>query len=283
MFSLKLEDDRGNIVDINDGINYVVLGCGGLNPPSASLFTAKSPNRKGVKHNGSTLDERNISITIKILGNIEANRNALYAWVDTEQYVKVHYRNGLKNVYCEGYVEDCDIDLFTDNEVIELAILCGNPYWKDLQAIAAEITAVIKQFTFPFAIAAEGVPFSTLRTDNTTSVFNSGAETGIVITAHCKDEIKNPLFYDGLDPTRQLKINYTFPAGWTIVINTEGSPKTCKAIAPDGKEINLMRYLGNSPTWFSLRRGNNIFGFRIDGDAADLEVKVSFRNHYLGV
>ncbi|MBR4279416.1 MAG: hypothetical protein IKT34_04475, partial [Clostridia bacterium] len=118
MFSFRLENESGNIVDINDGIKYIVTAASGLNPPSAALFTSKSPNRKGSKHNGSTLDERVIIITIKILGDIEANRNALYAWADTEQYCKVYYKNGVRNVFCEGYVQDCPIDLFTDNEVI---------------------------------------------------------------------------------------------------------------------------------------------------------------------
>ena len=124
MFELKLENSNGAIVNINDEVNYVVLSASGLNPPSASLFTSKSPNRKGLRHNGSTLDERNITIKIKLLGDIENSRIALYEWCNTEQYVKVHFKNNSKEVYCEGYVEDCEVDQFTDSEIVELAILC---------------------------------------------------------------------------------------------------------------------------------------------------------------
>ena len=73
MFELRLENKAGNIVNINDGNRYVVLSCTGLNPPSASIFTAKSPNRKGSKHKGSSLDERPMILTIKLLGDIEEN------------------------------------------------------------------------------------------------------------------------------------------------------------------------------------------------------------------
>lgn len=284
MFEFKLENDAGNIVDINDGVRYEIIPpVSGLNPPSASIFTAKSPNRKGSKYNGSTLNERSLILTIKLLGDIEENRNALYAWVDTEQYVKVYYRNGVKNVYCEGHVEDCDIDLFTDNEVVSVAILCGDPYWKDLQDISTDISTVLKQFTFPFAIAENGIPFSTTREDNTTNVYNAGAETGIKITVKCNGEVQNLRIYNANDTTKQFLLNYTVPKDWIVEIDTNGSPKTCKGYSPDGEVFNLLRYIGNDPTWFVLKHGPNAFGYTADMGASDVEISIGFTNKYLGV
>ena len=302
MFSLQLENDSANVVDINDGVNYLVINASGLTPPSASIFTAKSPNKKGLKYNGSTLDERNIVLTIKLLGNIEANRNALYAWVDTEQYVKVLYRNGTKNVYCEGYVQDCDIDFFTDNEVVSVAIICPNPYWHDLQAIAVDISSMTKQFTFPFAISFEGVeeiavenpdgstaktymnkgvPFSTVRDTATTTVYNGGNETGAKIQIKCLSDITNLIIYDEQDVNKTFVINTTLERDWVVIIDTESSPKTCKAYKPDGTVENLLKYLFN-PTWFTLKKGNNVFSYQYTGNA-EPEIIISFTNKYLGV
>lgn len=282
MFDLYLENENANIVNINDNINYVVISAEGLTPPSASIFTAKSPNRKGVKYNGSTLNERNIIITIKILGDIEANRNALYAWVDTEQYCKVRYKNGMKNVYCEGHVQDCPIELFTDNEVVSLAILCEDPYWKDLQEIKAEITALIKQFTFPFAIDANGVPFSTIRDTNTTNVYYVGAETGVKITIKCIGEVENLIIYNARNVSEQFMIETTLPAEWIVVIDTESSPKTIKAHKPDGTVENLLKYVKN-PTWFTLKKGNNAFGYTAMNGNENAEISIGFTTKYSGV
>ena len=283
MYQINLENDRGNVVNINDGVKYVVLSASGLTPPSASIFTSKSPNRKGVKYNGSTLDGRNIVVTIKILGDIEANRNALYEWTDTEQYCKVHYRNGEKNVYCEGHVEECDVDLFTDNEIMSVAILCEDPYWKDLLEISTEITSILKQFTFPFAIDAAGIPLSTIKEDNTSSIFNTGAETGVVITIVCKGEVKNLRLYDANDTTKQFVIKYTIPQNWVVVIDTDGSPKTCKGYAPDGSVKNLFPYIGSNPAWFTLKKGSNTFGYTTDGEDTNAEITFKFSNKTLGV
>lgn len=282
-FGLQLENRNGAVVDINDGVRYEVLHISGLNPPPASVFASKSPNRKGRKKNGSTLDHRAIVIQIKLLGDIEKNRNDLYAWTDTEEEIKIFYRNDTKNVYCVGTVTECEIDLFTDNEIINLVIECDDPYFNDAQEIIADISAVLKQFTFPFAIDAAGIPFSTMRENNTTGVFNAGAETGVKITVKCKGDLSNLRIYDANDITRQFKINYTFAKNWLIEIDTENSPKTVKAIKPDGTVINLLKFVSNNPTWFTLKKGNNLFGYTADAGIENAEITIGFRNHYLGV
>lgn len=283
MFSLKLENESGNIVDINDNVNYVVLSASGLTPPSASIFVTKSPNRKGGRYNGSALNERSIVLQIKILGDVEVNRNALYDWTYTEQYVKVHYKNGLRNVYCEGHIEDHDNDLFTDNEVVSLSILCENPYWKDLQEITQDITNILSQFVFPFSISNAGVPFSTIKEANTALIFNDGAETGVRIMVKMKGAVKNVTIYDASDSTRRLTINRSFGESDYVVIDTTASPKTVKAYKIDGTVENLMRYLAPNPVWLTLRKGNNTFAFTADQGRENIEASVSFTNNYLGV
>jgi hypothetical protein len=283
MFSLRLENENANIVDINDGVNYIVTAVSGLKPPSASIFTAKSPNRKGVKYNGSTLNERNIVITIKILGDIEANRNALYAWVDTEQYAKIYYQNDIKSVYCEGHVEDCDVDLFSDNEIMNVAIICEDPYFKDLEDISTDITSLMKQFKIPFAIKKEGVPFSTIRDNNVTVVFNGGAETGAKFYIKTTDEVRNLVLYDATDATKRFVIRGSIPANWTIIIDTDASPKTCKAYRSDGTVQNMLPFVGANPTWFTLKKGYNKFGYTVDEGASNVTISVRFTNKYLGV
>lgn len=282
MYELRLENENSQTVNVNDGERYTVLSVSGLHPPKATVFTAKSPNKKGSKKNGSTLDERIVIIQIKLLGDIEASRNALYAWSDTEQELKIYYRNGIKNVYCKGTVTDCDIDLFTNNETVNIAILCTDPYLHDMQEVVSDISSRLKQFTFPFAIDSAGVPFSTLKESNTTNVFNAGAETGVVFAIKCKGEVSNLRIYNANDTTQQFYIRRTLQKNWIVEINTEGSPKTVKLIKPDNTEENLLKYVYN-PTWFTLKKGNNLFGFSADTGISNVEISVGFRNKHLGV
>jgi hypothetical protein len=128
----------------------------------------------------------------------------------------------------------------------------------------------------------EGIPFSTLKASNETSVFNSGSETGVQFIIRCPDPITSLTIYDADNTTRQFKIQRVFEAGWQIVIDTEASPKTCRAISPDGRMENILRYVKGNPTWFSLRKGINRFGYIVEGAAA-VEMTVNFTNKYLGV
>lgn len=281
MFELSFENSDGKIVNINDGVNYVVVEFEGFHPPSASLYTSKSPNRKGSKKNGSTLDERSLIFQIKILGDIEENRNALYEWADTETELKIYYKNGVKNVYCVGTVTDCPVPLCTDNEIMTIAITCPDPYLKDLQDIATEISNLLKQFTFPFAIDAAGIPFSTIRADNKTNVFNAGAETGAIIRIKALGEVSNISLYDANDATRVFTVNMTLAENEVVEIDTERSPRTVKLIRVDGKTENILRYIGHNPTWFQLKKGNNVFGFTAS-IVANVEVTFSFTTKYLG-
>lgn len=283
MFELKLENENGNVVNINDEQMYQVVSCSGLNPPSASLFMSSSPNRKGSKYNGSTLNERAIVIGIKLLGDIETARNALYEWVDTEQYVKIYFRNDTKNVYCEGYVQDCPVEIFTDNEIVNVAIVCADPYFKDLQIVSTAVTALLAQFVFPFAIDSNGVPFSTMRDSNTTNVFNSGAETGCRITIDCTGDVKDLVIFNANNTSQQIVLKTTLKENQTVVIDTDGSPKTVKLYKPDGTVENIMKYVSGAPTWFTIKKGNNLFGYTASAGWADARVSISLTNKYLGV
>lgn len=282
MFELLLENANGNIVNLDDGVKYIITDVTGLNPPSASIFTSKSPNRKGVKYNGSTLNERNITITIKLLGDVEVNRNALYDWIGTESYVKVRYRNSIKNVYCEGHIEECGFETFTDNELIEIAIICEDPYWKELHEIATEIIGELKQFVFPFVID-DPIPFSTIKDSNGTSIINPGSETGLTITIECLDNIKNLRIYNSIDVSQEFRLNTTLEKDWIVIIDTDSSPKTVKAYKPDGSVENLLKYTNNNLTWFTLKRGNNLFNYEAESNSSSVKMTISFKNKYLGV
>lgn len=284
-FEMKLENESGAIVNINDEQRYVVLRCDGLNPPPASLFTAKSPNKKGSKYNGSTLDERTLIITIKILGDIEKNRNSLYEWIDTEQYAKIYFKNGEKNVYCEGHVTDCDVDFFANSETAAVSITCEDPYFKELQMIAAELSLILKQFTFPFAIDSKGIPFSTIRETTETGVYNAGAETGAIIKIKAKGTVENVRIFSASDTSKRFILNMELLENYVVTIDTERSPRTVTLTMPDGTTQNILKYVGANPTWFRLKKGLNKFGYTVASGSSlsDVEITFNFSQKYLGV
>lgn len=284
MIKLELENESKNVINIDDDVNYQLISATGFTSPSAEIFRSKSPNKKGSKYNGSTLNERYITLVIKILGDVEVNRNKLYAWIDSEQYVKINYQNKLKNVYCEGYIEESDIPMFADNETIAVNLVCPDPYWKDLESIYTDISTLVSEFTFPFAIDKEGIPFSTILSDNQTNVFNAGNETGIMIQAIFSGNVTGLKIFNGNDISQYIKFknSLTFNEGDLLDINTDSSPKTITRIKADGTKENILKYVDGRPYWFTLKKGNNVFGYECN-DETLVDLKIMFNNKYLGV
>ena len=286
MYSLKLSDSKNNIIDINDGVNYVVLDVQGLNPPKANLYSSKSPNRAGSKYNGSSLGDRSISLTIRPLGNVEKNRNRLYDWVDTEQYVKVLYSNKLKSVFAEGHIEECEINFFDEIEVIDVLITCNDPYWKELLEIMTEINRIKSNFKFPFSIKKKGMPFSIIRDSVNATIYNKSSETGMEIRFYFTDTVTSPMIYDIDDNTKYIWLkDITFNKGETVVITTEGSPKKITKYDVNGTPSNILYTASENLTWLKIKKGINRLGVKATNtdELKHIEVVVSWRRKYKGV
>lgn len=284
MFELKLENKFGSVVNIDDGINYMVEDIEGLTPPEATIFTSKSPNKKGSKYNGSTIGERYVLITIALLGDIEESRNKLYEWVESEEYVKIYYQNDTKSIYCEGYVVVPEIDMYSPKETVQLSIICPDPYLKDLNDIVTEISNLIGIFTFPFAIEEEGIPFSEIKESVTTNIYNSGAETGVQIRVNFFGDVTEFSIMNANNTLEKIKFkkSYTFNNGDILIIDTDNSPKKIIVHKSDGTTDNILKHVEGKPYWLRLKRGNNLFTYTSSANT-NIEVSISFKNKYLGV
>ena len=80
MFTLSVENDRGEKLELTHNKKYTVTNITGLNPPKATINTSPVSNFDGVRQNGSRAEPRNLVITVVIEGDIEANRINLYKY-----------------------------------------------------------------------------------------------------------------------------------------------------------------------------------------------------------
>lgn len=278
-YKLTLQNEAGRIIDINDGKNFQVLNCRGLTPPSAELFLSKSPNRKGARYNGSSLSERTIEIDIKLLGDIEANRNLLYDWANPESYCRINYSNFLKNVYCEGIVESATLELFTNSQVMSIVIVCSDPYLKSLYTIFQEINQYLRQFTFPFSIDRNGIPFSTLKNSTLTTFTYNGVRAGFKAYVIIKGEINRIQITNQRDAS-YFALSKHFEAKQILLIDSSASPKKVTNLTTGE---NLLKYMSAKSTWLKLFTGQNQFSYEVDTNLEDVEVTFSLNDRFLGV
>lgn len=282
MYSLKVENDRGDVLELSNNKNYSVYKIEGLNPPQANINSSVNTTTDGSKINSVRLGNRNIVIYTTIEDNAEESRINLYRYFPVKKTVKIYFSNGTRDVYIEGTVELIECDLFATKQIAQISIICPKPYFKDVDNLITYFGDVMSLFQFPFSITKEGLEISSLSTNQRRKILNTGdVETGVIIELFAIGTVQNPVLYDVLNRT-QLKLNFTMLASDKIVINTNVGEKSIELIR-DGVTTNAMGYMAQDSTWFKLEAGDNVFTYDADSGNSNLQITFTTAILYNGV
>lgn len=285
MFELKIENIKGQLLKLTQNeSNYRIISITGLNPPSAEINTIKSANRDGSIFNSSFLSERNVVITLALSGDIERNRIRIYEFLGTGNYCKIYFSNGLRDVYCEGHVEQIENDIFSKNQEIQISILCEDPYLYALNQIYVDISKTFNNFEFPFSIESEGKEISIRDINRITEIVNTGNSTGIEMTLTVITEgvsVENPVIYNA-KTGEFFKINTELNYGEKILINTTKGKKLIKKNV-NGVDHNIINQLELGSTWHQLKEGHNAYAYSSDTNQGLLHIDFNYNIIYKGV
>ena len=282
MYNLKVENDRGDILELTNNPDYTVFKIDGLNPPQATVNSSVNTTTDGSTVNSVRLGNRNIVIYIAIEGDPAVNRVKLYKYFPVKKQVKIYLDNGVRSVYICGTVEIIECDLFSNKQVAQISIICHRPYFKDVDELTTMFSDVSKLFEFPFAISKAGVELSAISLNQRRSIINNGdVETGVIIKLFATGTVVNPVIYDVLKRTH-LKLNFTMLASDMIVINTNVGEKSIEFIR-DGVSSNALGYMSQDSSWFTLDAGDNVFTYNADGGNSNLQITFTTSILYSGV
>ncbi len=283
MFSCRIENYTNDILTLTQNEdNFQLLSIEGLNPPNAQINTSAIAGMDGARFNSSKLNARNIVIYIKLRGNIEENRLRLYSFFVAKEWCRFYYKNGRMDIFVEGYVETIECDIFTNNEVMQISILCPDPYLKSVQEILDDISKTVKLFEFPFAIEYPYIEFSRIEDNRIVNVGSSFA-SGVIIDIDIYQPV-NKIEILKTDTNEKFVLEYDFLTDDKVVINTNKGQKSVVLIRGDGK-INLFTSIEKGSVFFQLKNGDNYFTYRIDNAKHDQDVMITIkhRNQYQGV
>lgn len=266
-----------NLSEMN-GYNVTVTG---LTPPDATINTSVIVTKDGSSFNSSRLNERNIVLQIVPNHDIEHKRINLYKYIKSKQYIKLYLKNSSRDVWIEGYVEKVEGDLYTQKQVIQVSIICPDPYFKSIETLEYEFSTVESMFSFPFSIE-EPVPISSVSTFTEKNIENiSDEETGIVIELYANGLSLEPTIYN-MTTNESFTIQHEFEPGDIVRINTRRGEKSLILIR-DGEEINIINKIVRGSKWFNLIVGDNIFSYTSIYGTENLQVKISLQPIYEGV
>ena len=282
MFTLRIENKRGEQFTLSGSPDYTILGIDGLASMSATINTSNTGLRDGADFNSSRANMRNIVLTVGINNPVEINRVKLYQYFKTKQYCKIYFKSEMRNVFIEGYVETIENDLFARRQTVQISIVCPRPYFKSLGAMYADVSKVVSAFEFPFSIEKDGIEFSYIQKDYIATVHNRGdVDCGIIAVITATDEVVNPIIYSA-ETGGSFKVKVTMEASDQLIINTNDGEKSVKFIH-GGVEYNYLNYVMSNPEWFTLSAGDNVFSYDADFGVDNLNIYFEYRAFYEGV
>lgn len=282
MFTLIVENENHETLELTNNDAYDVFKIDGLNPPTAGISTTEVVGLDGAIFNSSRVQQRNLVIYLNIKAPIEEHRQRLYRFFRVKHKCKIYFKNANRDVFIEGYVESFENDLFGNLQQPQISILCPEPFFKAIDDIIVEFSNTLALFEFPFAIEEDGIELSRIYKLTTQHINVGDVETGAIITFKANaDQVLNPIFYNRTT-NEFFGLNVAMSEGDTVIIDTVQGEKSAVLIH-DGVATNILSKRQTGSKWVQFVPGENEISYAADEGANSLTVSVVAVQKYEGV
>lgn len=224
MLSIKVTRNLRSL-NITGNSKFQLVSVAGLNPPVADIAYSQLATSDGGVFNMARGQARNIVLTIQPMGGVEAKRLELYEFLVPKSAITLEIKTDNRHVTIDGYVESMEIDYNSNPQLVQVSIICPNPYFKAKTKTTVSIPGTV---TNP-SEAAQGAEFTLTLTGSGTSLVLTNTTTGEALT-----------------------VTDTFSSGQVIKIDTRTGQKMVKR---NGN--NIMSLVDLSSDWTQLQPGNN--------------------------
>ena len=274
-------------IDFTNNANFCIYKIDGLAPPGATLNFSTIANVDGEVYNSGRINKRNIVLYIKMFSDVEQNRNALYEHFPLGKVVRIYFRNGLHDIYIDGYVETFECDLFSNNEAAQVSIICNDPYFRSAKKETLVLSVSEARFEFPFSInIGEPIPVSE-RNYSTSGIINAGlVSTGMVVEFKAIGKITSRPWLTNLTSNQTMKLTgteTTLNQGEKITVNTNKHHLSIVKTFTDGTTKNILNTMDESFEWVQLLPGKNRLTYGADEKPENLLVTITVDKLLLGV
>ena len=298
--TLIVENERGERLDLspfsarNDGdTDYTVTDIRGLCPVPNNIGTQEYANSDGVLINNIRCGKRNIVIDITLGKDIEKSRMNLYRYFAAKKITRLYLDIGGRSLYIDGYVETSECNFFTGSEVMQISMICPDPYFKAHKEYTLSIKDSVAMFEFPFSIPMEGIVFSEKGSmGKSANITGGNAESGIIfeITALKPYGAWNnhrTLIFENKTTEIRFSLNELYlSSGDILYINTFQGYKIARIRRNNGTVDNVLPQFSGG--WINIIPGINNIEVH-DRDDTDytmidkLEIKAQTYEYYIGV
>lgn len=126
---------------------YFVSNIDGLEPPKSTIHTMRSLNKEGSWFNSSQIENRYISIDVKLSHtsnygwNIDSIREYMYSNITIGSITNLRFTTDKRTYHIKGALESIDAGIFTKEPSITMNFVCFDPFFSDGRLIIENSTS----------------------------------------------------------------------------------------------------------------------------------------------
>lgn len=258
--SLDVDSDNAFSVQFQGATpkdSLLVRSITGLNPPKRDLFIGDYARDGGI-FQGRRVGVRNIVIIMHLNPNpaldetVSGLRERLYkAFIDPSaeaDYVKMgfHLDDG-RHLFLVGYNEDFDTEIFAADRLVQISMLCPDPFLRD--NLPTVLTNPGGWTTVPFAYTGTAETGFEVRIE-----VHASTPKLILANNTVTDDTASPNY-----PRGRMILNRAFSPGDVVIINTVRGNRFLHLIPiGGGPTLSLINSLTPTSPWLELHSQSNV-------------------------
>lgn len=276
---------------------FIVKNMDGLGPAKANINTSEVCTSDGSQYNSARKENRNVVITLdfQLFPVVEDARQLTYRYFPVKKELTLVIETDNRISCCTGYVESNEPEIFSNNEITQISIICPDPNLYSVDKIqSTKFSGLEPAFEFPFendSLTEPTIEFGYEEDKEPHAIIYEGdSEVGITINIHFLGYAKNITLYN-IRTREYMKIDtekistYAGSAitkGDDIIIQTSRGKK--KAILlRNGKIYNILNCIDHGSSWFELTKGANVFAFTVEEGNKNVQFNIENYIVYEGV
>lgn len=274
---------------------FLVSGINGLGPSKANINMTEVASMNGSVFNSSRVLSRNIVINLTFLPNptIEDTRQMSYKYFPIQRRVELEIETDNRVCTTHGYIESNEPNIFSPQESTVISILCPDAYLYEKENSVTMFFTVTPQFVFPFvnnSFVTGLLPMGSIVNKVKENVLYKGdASVGVMIRLHFLGIVTGLVITNHntngsmtFNDARLVQLmSYGFGLDDDLYISTVKGDKYV-ILQRGGNYYNVLNILDSGYEWFSLERGNNIFGYTAVTGVTNIQFEVENKVAYEG-
>lgn len=284
--TLIWENYKGDIITFTYKPPFLLGICDGFHEIAGKVNTISSAYGVGTTYQGTSLDERDLTIKGTITENVQENRLLLFDVFPLDTIGTLYYYEGNIERKIQCTVEKVDIpekEGYTRDFSIKL--VAPNPRFSAISATILSMATWSAAFEFALIIPQdEGIEFGIKNTTSMGTAENdTNIEYGMTIRFKANDTVVNPYVLN-VNNRDIIQIEKTMSAGDQIIITTHVDNKKVVYIsAATGieEDITFLKMYGSK--YLQVPIGTNTFRSGAESGEDNLETTIEFLPEYEAV